>query len=135
MSKVKARFNTSHVKVNPTSERFNPTAKAVSIHPMLKLIGNGKGSWESSVCFNTSHVKVNLKYLNNSRFDYISFNTSHVKVNLFRSFFKSVVSIVSIHPMLKLIKKCSMFIRRYCGFNTSHVKVNPCAALIVKLRA
>ena len=53
------RFNTSHVKVNHRSECSAWVQGRVSIHPMLKLIPLKQGlEWET-LCFNTSHVKVN----------------------------------------------------------------------------
>ena len=75
------RFNTSHVKVNHRSECSAWVQGRVSIHPMLKLIGNVAGSLLEFTCFNTSHVKVNPSLLLLPQHSYSGFNTSHVKVN------------------------------------------------------
>ena len=75
----------------------------VSIHPMLKLIIKFYSIFNKFICFNTSHVKVNLIYLIHQYY-WIT---------------------VSIHPMLKLITTCIRQMICIHGFNTSHVKVNP----------
>ena len=100
----------------------------VSIHPMLKLIRKSNATGKCSVCFNTSHVKVNpgcgcthgflqpvsihpmlklIKRFTPSPNSSLGFNTSHVKVNRERPYSSGNVSSVSIHPMLKLIQRIS----------------------------
>ena len=96
----------------------------VSIHPMLKLIYNAPLQKKRRICFNTSHVKVNPKLVMRSVCRHDSFNTSHVKVNQKVILSKKVKILVSIHPMLKLIKLKLFYQTEQSSFNTSHVKVN-----------
>ena len=54
------------------------------------------------------------------------FNTSHVNVNLDLTSFHIILSIISIHLMLMLIKPTAILIPIViANFNTSHVNVNP----------
>ena len=129
MNPTISNFNTSHVKVYPSSIINSNVGMAISIHLMLKFI-SGKGvqfnifnnisihlmlkfihiqvqSPFSALDFNTSHVKVYRICLTPCCVNKFYFNTSHVKVYLDCSHRYAVRCMISIHLMLKFIQRIS----------------------------
>ena len=103
MNPTISNFNTSHVKVYPSSIINSNVGMAISIHLMLKFI-SGKGVQFN--IFNNIAIHLMLKFIHiqvQSPFSALDFNTSHVKVYPLPSTSGFNLLQISIHLMLKFI--------------------------------